>query len=324
MLLPAIVFATSLLVLIWSADRFVAGAAVLAAHLGISTAMIGLTVIALGTSAPEILVSATAAWQGSTALALGNAQGSNIANIGLVMGLVLMLSALPVSRTLLGSQSLILLLATGLLGLMLHDLYLGRLEGLVLLAGLVAFLGWTIFQSQNDRALATKVAREASAELKSGLSRRQAIGLTVVGLLLLLIASRGLVWSATDIARSLGISELVIGATIVAIGTSLPELASAVSSTLKKHHGMTLGNLLGSNVFNIFAVVGVAGMITPARFEAAIWSRDFTFVALTALAMLALIQWYGRRGHRIPRFYGWLLAGLYAFYLWLNFQAMYA
>ena len=324
MLIPVIVFAISLLALIWSADRFVAGAAALAAHLGISTAMIGLTVIALGTSAPEILVSATAAWQGSTALALGNAQGSNIANIGLVMGVVLTLAALPVSLTLLRSQSLILLLATVLLGFMLQDLYLGRVEGLVLLAGLVAFLGWTIYQSQHDRALASQAAREAAAEMQHGLPRPQAIGLTLVGLLLLLIASRGLVWSATDIARSLGISELVIGATIVAIGTSLPELASAVSSTLKKHHDMTLGNLLGSNVFNIFAVVGVAGMITPAQFEAAIWTRDFAFVALTAFVMLALIQWYGHRRQRIPRPYGWILIGLYAFYLWLNFQAMYA
>ena len=320
-----IIFLLSLLALIWSADRFVLGAAALAGRLGISMATVGLTVVALGTSAPEILVSATAAWQNSTALALGNAQGSNIAKISLVLGTVLIMARLPVSPTLLRSQSLILLGATLLLGAMLHDRFLGRIEGLVLLAGLFAFIGWTLWQSQNNPLLAQAAAEEAAeAEAAAGASRSlgNALWLTLIGLAVLLAASRGLVWSAVELARTLGVSELIIGATIVAIGTSLPELAAAISSSIKGHHGMTLGNIVGSNVFNIFAVVGVAGMITPATFESAIWHRDYLFVLISALTLLILMQIYGRRQGTIPRLYGILLLMMYAVYLWLNFRAL--
>lgn len=322
LILTPFVFIASLLALIWSANRFVAGAASLARRLGMSMATVGLTVVALGTSAPEILVSATAAWQGSTALALGNAQGSNIANIGLVLGMTLLLARLPVSVTLLRSQSLIFISATVILGIMLYDRFLGRFEGIILLTGLALFIAWTLWQSQHNAQLAAAAAEEAEQESSVEQTLWSASWITASGLLILLLASRGLVWSAVDMARTLGVSELVIGATIVAIGTSLPELAAAFSSTLKGHHGMTLGNILGSNVFNIFAVVGVAGMIAPAGFEPAVWHRDYLFVLLSALSLFALMQLYGRNSGSIPRPFGLLLMVGYALYLWLNFRAL--
>lgn len=330
MLLALFAFLIGLILLVWSADRFVAHAATLAYNLGISPMAIGLTIVALGTSAPEIVVSAIAALQGSTPLALGNAQGSNIANIGLVLGVVLLMAAVPVNREIMGRQSLMLLLAMAFLGVALHNFYLSRIEAIALLLGLVAFIAWTVQQARADKALAAEAAassQEIVVEESGGESHASNMrtwwGLAY-GLLLLLLAAQALVWGATTIARELGVSELVIGATLVAIGTSLPELATSISSTLKRQHGMTLGNILGSNVFNIFAVIGVAGIISPDSFDTAVFWRDFVFLALTGAALLALIRFFGARDAAIPRWMGLILLAIYLYYLFMNYQAMYA
>lgn len=326
MSLPVFTFAAliGLLLLIWSADRFVRSAAGLALRLGISPLVIGLTVVALGTSAPEILVSGSAAWQGSTDMALGNAQGSNVANIGLVLGLVLLLAPLPVSPGLAGRQSVALLLAMAALGFVLHDLSLSRPDALLLLFGLLVFLAATVRQGQRDRRLAavTEAAVKSESSVAGSLVR-QYLTLTA-SLLLLLAGARLLTWGASMGARELGLSELVIGATILAVGTSLPELATAISSTRRGHHDMTLGNLLGSNAFNIFAVIGTAGIIGPEILNAAVWQRDFLFLAVSGLMLLGLIALYTRRQAMIPRYWAWPLLGLYALYLVMNYRALMA
>ncbi|MCH8552255.1 MAG: calcium/sodium antiporter [Natronospirillum sp.] len=321
-LLPIMAFISGLALLIWSADRFVHAAAATALRLGISPLLIGLTVVALGTSAPEVLVSASAAWQGSTAMALGNAQGSNVANIALILGLVLLLAPVPVPPGLAGRQALASLAAIGLLGYTLHDLTLTRLDSALLLLGLVAYLVLTLHQAQRDRRLASAAASAANTEAVQPGPLRKEVLLLLATLLLLLLGARLLVWGASTAARELGISELVIGATIVALGTSLPELATAISSTLRRHHDMTLGNLLGSNVFNIFAVIGTAGMIGPDVLESAIWRRDFLFLALSGLMLVGLIWLYRLQKKNIHRLWALPLLGLYATYILLNYRAL--
>lgn len=321
-LLPIMAFLCGLAVLIWSADRFVHAAAATALRLGISPLLIGLTVVALGTSAPEVLVSASAAWQGSTAMALGNAQGSNTANIALILGLVLVLARVPVPPGLAGRQALASLAAIGLLGYALHDLMLTRLDSALLLLGLAVFLALTLHQAQRDRRLARVAASAADAEAVQPGPLSKELLLLLVTLLLLLLGARLLVWGASTAAREFGISELVIGATIVALGTSLPELATAISSTLRRHHDMTLGNLLGSNVFNIFAVIGTAGMIGPDVLEAAVWHRDFLFLLLSGLMLVGLIWLYSLLRQPIHRFWALPLLGLYAIYILLNYRAL--
>ncbi|WP_167856121.1 calcium/sodium antiporter [Natronospirillum operosum] len=324
MLIPMLAFGAGLVVLIWSADRFVAAAAALSLRLGVSSLAVGLTVVALGTSAPEVLVSGSAAWQGSLGVALGNAQGSNIANIGLVLGLVLILAAQPAMPGLAGRQSIALLLAMAALGVALYDLHLQRPEAGLLLFGLLVFLAGTAHQARRDRRLARELQQTAVGELTATGSPWRLSAVLVFTLVLLLAGAQLLVWGAVSTARQLGLNELVIGATIVALGTSLPELATAISSTLKRHHGMTLGNLLGSNVFNIFAVIGVAGMIGPGPLDAAVWQRDYVFLLLTGGLLLLLIAVYSRRRQPIPRIYALPLLALYGLYLLLNYRALIA
>lgn len=321
MILPAAVFLLGLTLLVWSADRFVAGASALAHRLGVSHALIGLTVIALGTSAPEILVSASAAAQGATGMALGNALGSNVANVALVLGVVLMLARLPVAGGLVNKQAVALILATLALAIILSNQMLGRIESVGLLLGLVGFIVWTFIEVRRHRQVAEQSAQLADDQIPTDQSLTRASFWLVLGLAVLLASSHALVWSASLIARNLGISDLIIGTTLVAIGTSLPELATAVSSTLKRQHGMTLGNIMGSNIFNILAVIGIAGLIQPARFEPEIVYRDVLFVVLTTGLLLILIRLYGRSTGSIPRPFGILLLALYAAYLFMNYQA---
>lgn len=322
MLLPAAVFLLGLTLLVWSADRFVASASALAHRLGVSHALIGLTVVALGTSAPEILVSASAATQGATDMALGNALGSNVANVGLVLGVVLILATVPVTGGLVDKQTIALVVATLAIVILLSNLALGRLESAALLLGLVGFIVWTFFEARRHRRLAEESAQLASEQIPTDQSLPQASFWLLLGLAVLLASSHALVWSASLIARNLGISDLIIGTTLVAIGTSLPELATAITSTLKRQHGMTLGNIMGSNIFNILAVVGVAGLIQPARFEPEVLYRDVLFVVITTGLLIILIRFYGPRTGSIPRHFGILLLGLYAVYLFMNYRAI--
>ncbi|APX93657.1 calcium/sodium antiporter [Halomonas sp. 1513] len=307
MLLPLIVILIGLAGLLWSADRFVGAAAATAHRAGMSTLLIGMTIVALGTSAPEILVSIMASLDGIPNLATGNALGSNIANIGLVLGITALVAPIPVRFSIVRRELPLLLGATGLAGYALANGILGRFDALFLLA-LLAFSLWWLFRADTpDEAVPGQVP---------DMPLPKALGWLALTLLLLLVSSRLLVWGASEIARGFGISELVIGLTIVAIGTSLPELAACISSALKRHHDLAIGNVIGSNLFNMLAVLPIPGMLAPGPIDPAAASRDFPTMLTLTLLLGALLLW--QRHGAIGRLPGGALALLYASYLaWL-------
>ena len=252
--------------LIWGADRMVIGAAVTADNLGVSPMLVGLTVVGFATSAPEILVSAAAALHGSPNLAVGNALGSNIANIGLVAGMAATIQPLQVrSQTL--SRELPVMLAVSVIPVLLFpDQMLGRIDGIFLLLVFVGFLYWIVKLGIKTHGH-DPIESEYSEDIPSGISPRKAWMWIAIGLAVLVIGSEFLVSGAKNLAQALGISELVVGVTFLAVGTSLPELAVSVVSIRKGHHGLALGNIIGSNAFNTLAVLGVASVIHPAKLD---------------------------------------------------------
>lgn len=306
MLLAAAAVLVGLGLLIWSADRFVDGAAATAHHLGMSPMLIGLTVIAFGTSAPEILVSAIAAWNQAPGLAIGNAIGSNIANIALVLGATALIAPLPIRGSLVRTELPILAVATVGAGILLLDQHLGRIDGALLLIGLVVCL--YLFKRYQDQH------KNRPAQDIPDMPLKQGVLWLVLGLVILAAGSRILVWGATDIAKALGVSDLVIGLTIVAIGTSLPELAASIASARKGQHAMAIGNIIGSNIFNLLAVMALPGLIYPTAIElTAIW-RDFGLM-LALTFMLFGMGYMARKGGDINRSMGFLLLLVYGMYM---------
>jgi cation:H+ antiporter len=289
-----------LILLVWSADKFVEGSATTASHFGTPPLLIGMVVVGFGTSAPEMAVSALAASQGNPGLALGNAYGSNITNIALILGITALLAPIAVHSQVMRKELPILILVTGFAGWQLWDGDLSRMDAIGLMLAFVVLIGWSIYQGlrQPDDALAKEMTDEVNA-----MPVRKAILWLVVGLLLLIISSRILVWGAVDLATTFGISDLVIGLTIVAVGTSLPELASSIIAARKGEHDLALGNILGSNLFNTLAVVGIAGLIAPMPVAPEVLTRDFPVMAALTLVLFAMC--YGFRGPgRINRFEG--------------------
>lgn len=298
--------------LVWSADRFVTGAAGLARNLGIAPMIIGLTIVGLGTSAPEVLVSAFAAVQGNPSLAVGNAIGSNIANIALILGATSLLRPLNVqSQTL--RRELPLLLVTMLASFaLLQDGHLGRVDGLVLLGGLAVLMTWLVRTGLSASAT-DPMEVEFEAEIPTGLTTRRATVWLLIGLAALLLSSRMLVWGAVGIAQALGVSDLIIGLTIVAIGTSLPELAASIMSALKDEADIAIGNIIGSNMFNILGVLAVPGLIAPAGLPAMALARDYP--VMLGLTAALFVMSYGFRGPgRINRLEGLLLLAAFLGY----------
>ncbi len=298
--------------LVWGADRFVTGASAIACNLGVSALIIGLTIVGFGTSAPEMLVSAVAAWQGNPGLAIGNALGSNIANIGLILGVTAIIVPIRVQSQML-KRELPVLLAIMLIALaLMWDGVLGRLDGVVLLAGLVLMLFWLVrlgLKSRRDPLLA-----ELDAGVPTHISTTAALGWFILGLLVLLVSSRMLVWGAVNIAQMLGVSDVIIGLSIVALGTSIPELATSVMSIVKNEHDLAIGNVVGSNMFNLLAVLGMPGIIRPGRFPAEVLSRDYP--VMIGLTFLLFVMAYGLRGPgHINRYEGGTLLGVYAAYM---------
>ncbi len=287
--------------LIWSADKFLSGAAATATNLGVSNIVIGLTVVSLGTSAPEIVVALIAALEDNAVLAIGNAIGSNIANIGLVLGITAIIAPLPFSQNVLRRELPWLLGATVLAIVLIFDRELNLLDGLILLTGL-AYILWQLLRSEKD----TDPAESALAsELEELPKMKQSVALfwLVIGLTVLLAAAQILVYAATEIALALGISSMIIGLTIVAIGTSLPELAATVGSAMKGQPDIAIGNIVGSNILNILAVLAVPGMISATTLDfSALWRDSGMMLALTL--MLALFA-YGLNSRAvITRFEG--------------------
>lgn len=308
--IAAVIFGLALLV--WSADRFVDGAAATANHLGMPPLLIGMVIIGFGTSAPEMVVSALASLQGNPGLALGNAFGSNITNIALVLGITAVLAPIAVSSQVLKREMPILIAITLLMAIPLYDLTITAIEAWMILAIFAAYMGWSIYQGMRGKD--DTLAGEFDHEIKEHqMALGKAITWLIIGLVLLVISSRILVWGAVDIAVALGVSDLVIGLTVVAIGTSLPELASAIAAVRKNEHDLAFGNVIGSNMFNTLAVVGIAGAIHPVSLEPLVLSRDW--VAMTVLTLLlAIFSFRINRPTRLNRIHGIVLLLCYTAY----------
>jgi cation:H+ antiporter len=310
--LPYVAILAGLAALIWSADRFVLGAASLAQRLGMPSLLIGMLVIGFGTSAPEMIVSALASLQGNPGLALGNAYGSNIVNIALILGVTALISPILVNSSVVRRELPVLGAVTVLSVALLWDLELSRLDGIVLLAAFAGLVAWSIREARMSRGDALAVETEADMDIHP-LSRNAAIGWTVGGLLVLIVSSRALVWGAVELARSFGVSDLVIGLTVVAIGTSLPELASSIAALRRKEHDIALGNVVGSNLFNTLAVVGISGVIMPFAAPSEILTRDLPVMSALTFALVVMCYGFGRRG-RVNRIEGGVLLAAFALY----------
>lgn len=306
----AIIFGLALLV--WSADRFVEGSASAARHIGMPPLMIGMVIVGFGTSAPEMVVSALAASQGNPGIALGNAYGSNITNIALILGLTALISPIAVHSQVLRKELPILSVVTALAAWQLWNGEITRIDALVLLGVFGGLMAWTIWQGLQKRADALGGEMEQELEIRA-MPIRKAMFWLVAGLIILIISSRILVWGAVEIAHGFGVSDLIIGLTIVAVGTSLPELASSVIATRKGEHDIALGNVLGSNLFNTLAVVGIAGVIHPLAVGPELFNRDMLVMA--ALTLSLFVIGYGFRGPgRINRVEGSVLLACYVGY----------
>lgn len=312
MTLAVLAIILGLMLLVWSADRFVEGAAFTARHFGMQPLLIGMVIVGFGTSAPEMAVSALAAMQGNPGIALGNAYGSNITNIALILGLTAVLSPILVHSQVLRKELPILLAITALAAWQLWDGEVTRTEAIVLLLVFAGVMAWSIWQgmTKGDDALGIETEQELIAH---SMTLRQAVIWLVVGLLFLILSSRMLVWGAVEIAQAFGVSDLIIGLTVVAVGTSLPELASSIIAAKKGENDIALGNILGSNLFNTLAVVGIAGMIHPMAVEPEVLTRDIAVMA--GLTVLLFVFAYGFRGMgRINRIEGAALITCYIGY----------
>ena len=262
--------------LIFSADFFVKGTSAIARNFGIPPLIIGLTIVGLGTSAPEILVAAMASAQGNTGLATGNAIGSNIANIGLVLGATALITPILIQSSILKRELPVLLAISTASYLLVIDGNLSRIDGMLLLSGLAAFMYWLLRSAQQSKPQHSDALElEFNDEIPSDLPNLNAFLFFLAGLIGLIASSKLLVWAAVNIALAYGVSDLVIGLTIVAIGTSLPELAASVASVIKKEPDLAVGNIIGSNAFNLLAVFCLPGLINPTDVDSALISRDF-------------------------------------------------
>lgn len=282
MLFPLFAVIGGIAALVWSADIFVSGAATTAKNFGMSKLLIGLTIVSIGTSSPEILVALAAALDTASTLAIGNAIGSNIANIGLVLGLTAIIAPLPYAKSLLKLE-LPILIGASLLGLIvLYDLKLEVLDGFLLLAGLI-MITLLIRSKRNTLAGLSSPQLHEFTEYSTASALCRLSG----GLLVLLLSAWIVVWGATQIAELLGVSDLIIGLTIVAIGTSLPELAATITSTLKGHPEIAIGTIVGSNILNILAVIAVPALVNPIEIEPHVILRDYNVMLGLTFLMVA-------------------------------------
>ena len=312
MFLHVLALLLGLALLCWSADRFVEGAAALAKNLGVPSLLIGMVIVGFGTSAPEMVVSIISSLQGNSGIAIGNAYGSNIVNIALILGVVAIIRPITVHSRVLTKELPILTLVTGYALLATRDMEITRLEGWVHLAGFAGLTGWSVMQGLRQRHDA--LGEETEDELLvHRMPSSRAVFWLIAGLLLLVVSSRILVWGAVHLARDLGVSDIVTGLTIVALGTSLPELASSIAAVRKNQHDIALGNIIGSNLFNTLAVVGIAAVIRPLTFDAVIVSRDLAVMTLLTLSLFFCFRSEGT--HRISRSGGVVLLACYIGYI---------
>jgi len=302
--------------LIWGADRFVIGAAGLARTLNVSPLIIGLVIVGFGTSAPEMLVAGVAGWNGNTGLAIGNALGSNITNIALVLGVTAIVCPLVVHSALLKREFPVLFIIMTLTLILFVDGNLSTLDGIIFLFGLVLFIAWMVHlgkQSRSDDPIESEFEEEIPKELPIS----KAIFWLIVGLVILLLGAKAVVWGAVEIAQAFGISDLIIGLTVVAIGTSLPELATTITSAKKGEDDIAIGNIIGSNMFNLLGVLGIPAVINPATFDGNVLSRDMPIMFLLTIAIYLMAKGSSGNPGKITRMEGIGLTMAYFMYLGL-------
>jgi cation:H+ antiporter len=271
---------------VWGADRFVSGAAGLAGNWGVSRIVIGLTIVAFGTSAPEMLVSAMAAAAGSREMGIGNAVGSNITNVTLVLGAAAAAGTLSVHSRLLIREIPLLFVAMAVSWWFLWDGALSRTEGLILFGGLFALIAWLSIEGAREWSDESNAPSRFDDDIPDSLPMGKATALFVVGLVVLLIGSRILVWGGVELALALGVTELVVGLTLVALGTSLPELAASVTASRRGEHDIAVGNVVGSNIFNLLGVLSLPGIIAPGEVSRLVVIRDFPIMLGATLLLL--------------------------------------
>ncbi len=306
-------------VLVVSADTFVSGTAAIARNFGVPPLLIGLTIVGLGTSAPEILVSAIACWQGNSGLAIGNAIGSNIANIGLILGCTALVSPLAFHSGLLKRELPVLAVISLVCFLLAWD-GLALYDGIIMLSMLLAFLYWLVSSAQKSRRDKDDFTEEVEAELPDDMASAKAWLFFGLGLLGLLISSRVLVFAAVNIAEIFEVSDLVIGLTIVALGTSLPELAASIASVIKKEDDLAVGNVIGSNIYNMLAVYSLPAFLAPGPLIGSVVTRDFP--VMLAFTVVLFVFGIGRKqGGGINRMEGGAILMAYFVYQWVVFQS---
>ncbi|UPQ87712.1 calcium/sodium antiporter [Vibrio sinaloensis] len=290
-----------LVFLVWSADKLVFGAAALARNVGISPLVIGMTILAMGSSAPEMMVSATAALDGKTDTAVGNVLGSNIANIALILGITALIKPLSISSAVLRRELPLMIGVTLLAGVLLWDSHLGFYEGVLLFVLFGAFIVAMLRISQKEKAsgIADAMLEEQESEVPDGVSNAKAALWVVIGLVVLPLSADMLVDNAVIIAQYFGMSDLVIGLTIIAVGTSLPELAASLAGVMKGEDDMAVGNIIGSNVFNILAVMGIPGILNPSLLSEYAMGRDFWVMLGVSLLLVAMALGKSRSINRL-------------------------
>uniref|UniRef100_UPI004048E12E calcium/sodium antiporter n=1 Tax=Aliarcobacter sp. TaxID=2321116 RepID=UPI004048E12E len=301
-------------ILVWSADKFVEGAASTAKHLGMPSLLIGILIVGFGTSAPEMVVSAIAAMEGNPALALGNALGSNIVNISLILGITAIVAPITVNSKIVRKEIPLLLLIVLATGYLLLDYTLTFNEGLILLFGFFSLIGWSIYAAIKGKG--DSLESEMDSELiEHEMSLKAGITWLIIGIILLIASSRILVWGAVGIATEFGVSDLIIGLTIVALGTSLPELAASVVAARKGEHDIAIGNVVGSNMFNLLAVIGIAIVIAPMNSIAIeVLARDWMIMFALTVALLIMAYGFRSKEGKITRTEGFILLICYVAY----------
>ena len=307
MLISVVSLLIGFTLLVWSADAFTDNGAKIARIFNISPLIIGLLIFGFGTSAPEMLVSGLAAYDGHPELSIGNAFGSNIFNIGLVLAVAAIIHPVIVEKNVLKKEWLFLFLSTLIIGFLLIDGFLSFIDGSILLILLLLFLYYVFKESKKDNNLENEVSEDTSKDQSKGKTWL----LLIISLVILVSSARLVVWGGTNLALAFGVSDLIIGLTVVALGTSLPELAVAISSALKKQHQMIIGNIIGSNLFNSLGVLAIPGLILPFQIPSEVMSRDYIYMLIFTLLILIFSLKL-----RINRFGGLILLTILASYLY--------
>lgn len=327
MLIQVLVLLVSLIFLVWSADKFVFGASSLARNMGISPMVIGLTIVAMGSSAPEMMIAATASLNGNIDTAIGNALGSNITNIALVLGITALIQPLTVSSTTVKREIPLILAITAIACWFLLDSELSFIEGLILIIGfavyIITLLVVTLRRTKNKPSDDPLII-EAESEVPEAVSTTLSVLWLIVGMVLLPLSAKFLVSSSVFIAQAFGISDLVIGLTVIAIGTSLPELAASIMSIIKKEDDLAIGNIIGSNIFNILAVLSLPGIIAPGLVDESAATRDAPYMLMVTILLFILCFSRYSGNFRITRFKGAILLSLFVGYQVLLFSQLQA